>query len=348
MTTSTKPTWHTLRIGIFSFKLYRRLPYILGIMLLLGFGVLLLSISYGEYNMSLSDVLRTLLGIQTNGNYELVVWSFRLPRILVAFMVGVALALSGTIIQGITQNPLTDPGILGITAGAALSAVSIIVWFDAPLEWLPAATFGGASLMAALTYFLAWRNGSSPIRLILIGIGLSSIATALINLMLALGDITQVQSAMLWLAGSTYGSNWRHVRLIAVVLLPLMMLSFILARQLNTLALGDALAQGLGINIERQRGLLLLCSVALAAISVAVAGSIGFIGLVAPHIARRLVGSTHESLLPTAALLGGILLMFSDLVGRWIIAPAELPTGLMAAILGAPYFAYLLYQTRNL
>ncbi len=347
-TTQLQSIWRTLRIRRFSFKLDRRVVPVFIALILIGIGILTISISYGEFDITPLEVLQTVLGIETgDSRHELVVWTFRMPRILVAFMVGAALSVSGTILQGITRNPLADPGILGVTAGASLAAVSTIVWFDVPIRWLPFAAFGGALTMAILIFVLAWKGGSAPVRLILVGVGLSAVAAALTNLMIVFGEINQVQQATIWLAGSVYGRDWDHVRTIAIWLAVLLPITILMARQLNTLGLGDDLARGLGLRVEIQRGFLLILSVALAAIAVSVSGTVGFVGLVAPHITRRLVGPSHEGLIPTAALFGGVLLMFADLIGRWIISPSELPVGIIAAIIGAPYFAYLLYQTRN-
>lgn len=349
MTTKQQPgTWHTLRLNKFSFKLDKRVLPVFILICVIGLAILVTSISYGEFDISPLEVLQTIVGIDTDDSrHALVVWTFRMPRILVAFMVGAALATSGTILQSITRNPLADPGILGVTAGASVAAVAVIVWFDLPIRYLPFAAFGGALVMAMLIFALAWKGGSAPVRLILVGVGLSAVATALTNLMIVFGEIRQVQQATIWLAGSVYGRGWDHVQTIALWLMVLLPICILMARQLNTLNLGDDVARGLGLRVEWQRAALLTLSVALAAIAVSVAGTIGFIGLVAPHITRRLVGPSHEGLVPTAALVGGVLLMASDLIGRWVISPSELPVGIVAAILGAPYFAYLLVQTRN-
>lgn len=344
----TQTKAYILRIGQFSFKLDQRTIPVFFVLLLIGLAVLVISVSYGEFDITPIEVLQTILGIDTgDSRHDLVVWTFRLPRILVAFMVGAALSVSGTILQGITRNPLADPGILGVTSGASLAAVATIVWFDVPIQWLPFAAFAGAFIMAVLIFVLAWNDGSSPVRLILVGVGLSSVAAALTNLMIVFGEINQVQQATIWLAGSVYGRGWEHVHTISLWLVVLLPITILLSRQLNTLGLGDDLAKSLGLRVELQRGILLLLSVALAAIAVSVSGTVGFVGLVAPHITRRLVGPLHEGLIPTSALLGGVLLMFADLIGRWVISPSELPVGIVAAIIGAPYFAYLLYQTRN-
>lgn len=345
--TQIKHNWWILRIGGFSYKLDKRVLPVLLALIVIGVVILVMSVSYGEYDITPLQVIQTIFGIEEDSRFELVVWQFRLPRILVAFMIGAALSVSGTILQGITRNPLADPGILGVTSGASFAAVTAIVWLQIPSVYLPVMTFAGATIMAILIYTLAWKGGSSSIRLILVGIGLGAVTTAFTNLMIVFGDIRQVQQAYVWLAGSVYGRDWDHVYSIVTWLLVLLPLAILQARQLNTLNLGDDTAQGLGVNVELQRGILLLISVALASIAVAVAGTVGFVGLVAPHITRRLVGPAHEGLIPAAALLGGVLVMFADLISRWVISPSELPVGVVTAMIGAPYFMYLLYLNRN-
>jgi len=319
------------------------------ILALLTFAVMLIDIGYGEYTIPPLDVLKTLGGIETdNQNYSLVVNTLRLPRVLVAFLVGIGLAISGAILQALTRNLLADPGIIGVTAGASLAAVTLIVLFPAiALFTLPFAAFGGALVVTVLIYWLAWNQGSSPIRLILVGIGITSIATALTSVLVTLGEINSVTQALIWLTGSVYGRSWHHVWSLLPWFAVFVPLSLLLSRDLNALNLGDDVAQGLGSYVERQRILLILISVALAGASVATAGSIGFVGLIASHLARQLVGSAHEGLLPTAALTGGMIVVSADLLGKMLFAPIELPCGIVTAIIGAPYFLYLLYQNRN-
>lgn len=332
-----------------SFRLARRVPSLLLILLLLAMAVMLLSIGQGEYNISPVEVLKTLLGIQNSDrNYSLVINTLRLPRVLAAFLVGMGLAISGTILQGITRNPLADPGIIGVTAGASLAAVTLIILFpDITGFALPFAAFAGGLVVTAIIYFLAWDGGSSPIRLILVGIGITALATAISSTIITFGDIDSVGQALIWMTGSVYGRNWQHIRAFLPWLVVFMPLSLLLARDLNALNLGDDVARGLGNAVERQRSLLILASVALAGASVATAGTVGFVGLIAPHLARNLVGAAHEGLLPTAALLGGIIVVVADLAGRLLFAPIELPCGIITAIVGAPYFLYLLYCDRN-
>lgn len=342
--------WQTVRLGQYvSFRIDRRVLPVMLTALLLLLALFILSVSYGEYRIAPLDVVRATLGLETgNDDHRLVVQLFRLPRIVLAALVGAALAVSGAVLQGLTRNALADPGILGISSGAALAAVALLVyWSELPLSFLPWAALGGALVTAALIYAFAWRGGSSPLRLILIGIGFAAVSQALTTLMVVFGDINDVQQAYVWLSGSVYGRGWEHVRVMALWLAILLPLALLSARQLNTLALGDEPAAGLGLKLELQRGSLILISVALAAGAVAVAGTIGFVGLVAPHITRRLVGPGHEGLLPVAALAGALLVVAADFIGRTVIAPSQLPAGIVTSVIGAPYFMYLLWRYRD-
>lgn len=351
-----RQTWITFRPRRlpFSFKFDRRVPFAALILSVFMLMVLIASINYGAYNMTPLDVVQTLTGTLPADhpdarNFNLVVHTFRLPRILVAFLVGAALATSGALMQSITRNPLAEPGILGVTAGAGLAAVTMIVGMEnAPMELLPFIAFGGAILTAAAVYALAWKQGAtSPVRMILIGVAFASVLQALITFMLVFGEIRDVQQAYVWLTGSVYGRNWEHVRTLTLWLLILLPLAFLSARSLNALNLGDEVAKGFGVLVEGQRAFLLVISVGLASAAVAVAGTIGFVGLVAPHITRRLVGPAHEGMLPVTALFGGALLVLADLIGRWVIAPSEVPIGIITALIGAPYFMLLLYRERK-
>lgn len=358
MTTRTPitPTWLTLRsrrLGV-SLRIDRRVPLIALAILIFTLITLVASISYGEYDITPVEVVQTIFHTLPEDhpdyrNFNLVVWTFRLPRIILAFLVGAALASSGSIMQGITRNPLADPYLLGVSGGAGLAAVLLIVWVkSAPISLLPWAAFAGALITAVIIYTFSWKNGSTtPIRLILIGIALGAVVHAATTMMLVYGDIRDVQQAYLWLTGSVYGRNWEHVQALGLWLLFFLPITLITARLLNVLGLGDDTARGLGMRVDRYRAVLLLISVGLAAGAVAVAGTIGFVGLVAPHVTRRLVGPSHEGVLPISAMFGGALLVLSDLIGRWVIAPGELPVGIVTAMIGAPYFLFLLYRGRN-
>ncbi|MBD1821589.1 iron ABC transporter permease [Cyanobacteria bacterium FACHB-DQ100] len=337
------------RSPVLSFRLDQRVPAIAALLLAFGLAAIVLNVGRGEYPISVLDIVKTLFGINTgNPDHAFVIHTLRLPRTLVAFMVGVALAISGAIFQGLTRNPLADPSIIGINTGASLAAVSVIVLFpSAPVYALPFSAFTGAALMAALIYGLAWNRGSSPILLILMGIGLSAIASAFTSLLITFGSIHDVSQALVWLAGSVYGRTWEQ----AIALLPWLIIfvpiAFGLARHLNVLNLGEDIAKGLGSRVEWHRGLLVIVAVALAGAAVATAGSIGFVGLIAPHLGRQIVGNRHEGLLPVSALIGGVIVVLADFVGRAAFAPIELPCGVVTAAIGAPFFLYLLIRKRQ-
>lgn len=338
-----RPDWVSI-----SFRVHQRVPAVLMMLSLIGLAIGILSLGQGEYPISPIGVLKTIFAIENNPDYAFIIYTLRLPRALVAFLVGVGLAVSGTILQAVTRNSLAAPDVIGINAGASLAAVGLIVIFPAvPLLTLPIAAFAGAAIAAILIYLLAWNRGSSPMRLILVGVGVAAVASAVTSTLLTFGRINSVSQALIWMTGSVYGRSWEHILPLLpwlVVFVPLALLS---SRELNVLHLGDDVAQGLGSRLEWQRCLLLITSVALAGASVATAGTIGFVGLMAPHLARQLVGNAHEGLLPTAALLGGTIVVLADLLGRSLFAPTELPCGLVTAIVGAPYFLYLLYQNRH-
>lgn len=332
-----------------SFRWDRRVPTVLLVLGLVTFTAIVLNVGQGEYPIPPLEVVKTMVGLQaTNSDYAFIINTLRLPRTLVAFATGVGLAVSGTILQGLTRNPLADPGIIGVNAGAALAAVSLIVFFPTiPLVALPLSAFAGAMAVALLIYLMAWEKGSSPVRLILIGVGIAAIFSSLTTLIITFGEINSVTQALTWLAGSVYARSWEHLGAMLPWLVVFGPLSLMLAMPLNVLSLGDDVAKGLGTRVEWQRGLLLLCSAAMAGAAVAVAGTIGFVGLMAPHLGRQLVGPTHEGLLPTAAFIGGLIVVLADWMGRVLFAPVELPCGVITAAIGAPYFIYLLIRNRK-
>ncbi|WP_448604480.1 FecCD family ABC transporter permease [Thermoleptolyngbya sp.] len=344
-------SWLAIRLSNppISFRLNPRVPSVLAIVGAIALLMMLFSLGYGEYPITPLEVLKVLLGLtQNTPDYEFVIYTLRLPRVITALLVGVGLAIAGTILQGLTRNPLAAPEIVGVEAGAGLAAVTLIVLFPAvPAAFLPLAAFAGAAAAALLIYWLAWDQGSSPIRLILVGVGLGAIASAVTSLLITFGNIYDVSQALVWLAGSVYGRSWQHIQAFLPWLIGFVPAAFLGARELNTLHLGDDVARGLGSRVEWQRGMLLIACVALAGASVATAGTIGFVGLMAPHLARQLVGPSHEGLLPTAALVGGLIVVLADLLGRSLFAPIELPCGVVTAAVGAPYFLYLLYRNRN-
>lgn len=325
-----------------------RFPQVMLFLTLLTLLAIVAALTYGDYPVSWQDVIKSLLMLPTvDPESPWVVHTLRLPRVLLGWLVGIALGVSGTILQGLTRNSLADPGIVGVNAGAGLTAVTLIILFPNAQLALPLAAFGGGLGVAMLLYLLAGTQGNSPLRLILTGVALGAITSAFTTLLLTFGRINQVTQALVWLVGSVSGKSWEHVWPLLpwiVVLIPLAMQR---SRSLNALQLGSDVARGLGSRVEWERAGLLLISVALAAAAVATAGTIGFVGLISPHMGRRLVSSDHESLIPVTALIGGLLVICADLIGRSVFSPTEIPCGIMTAVLGAPYFLFLLYWSRK-
>ncbi|MEM8641044.1 MAG: iron ABC transporter permease [Cyanobacteria bacterium P01_G01_bin.54] len=346
---TTKP-WISihLRRAPIAFRVDRRVPLVLLILAGLALASLVINVSQGEYPVPPLDVVKTILGLPANPDYAFVINTLRLPRALVALLVGMGLAIAGTISQGLTRNPLAAPSIIGVNSGASLAAVVFLVLLpDLPIGWLPVTAFVGGFGAAIALYLLSWQGGSSPVRLILVGIGLTALTGACTSLMVTFGNINDVSQALLWLAGSVYGRSWQHLWPLLPWFGIFIPLSLILARDLDTLNLGDNLAQSLGNRVEWTRSWLLLCVVALSAASVATAGMIGFVGLMSPHLARQLVGPSHAGLIPVTGLVGACMVELADLTGRLLFAPIELPCGLVTAVIGAPYFLWLLYRNRN-
>lgn len=307
--------------------------------------LLLASLAHGDHPVAFGELISLVTQpAGANPQVEMIVLDLRLPRVLLALLVGVGLAVTGAIAQAVMRNPLAEPGILGINAGAALAATTLIVALDtAPIHLLPWAGFAGASIMAVAIYVLSWRNGTTSLRIILIGIGLSALAGAATTFLTAFGEIRDVQRAMIWLAGSVYHADWNGVQVLALWLVVPMTLALLSSRELDLIRFGDNAAQSLGQRVNLIRALMILLCTLISGAAVAAAGLIGFVGLVAPHMARRLVGPAHARLIPVSALIGAALVMAADLVGRTIIAPAQLPAGIVTALIGAPFFAWLLW-----
>lgn len=324
-----------------------RVPLVTFLLGLTTLAAITVHVAVGEFPLTPDEVVRTLVGGGA-AEHRFIVMGLRLPRALVATAVGVALGASGAIVQGLTRNPLAAPEIVGVTAGANLAAVSVLVLFSGlPAALLPVAALVGALGASAAVYVLAWRDGSHPTRLLLVGIGVSAAAQALVTAVVVTAPSYSVLQAVVWLTGSVYGRGWADLRTIAPWLIVLLPAAFVLARRLDVLQLGDWVAAGLGSNIERDRGLLLLVGVALAAIAVAVAGPIAFVGLMAPHIARRMVGPSATGLLVVSALAGAGLVTIADVLARVTFAPIEIPAGVVTPVVGVPYLILLLYRSQR-
>lgn len=305
---------------------------------------LLASLMLGDQHVDLAALIKG----EATAEARTIILDLRLPRALMALLAGMALGIAGTIAQAVMRNPLAEPGILGINSGAAFAGSVVIVGFTGlSVTVLPWAGFAGATIMAAAVFLLSWRKGTSSARIVLIGIGLGAFASAGTSVMIAFADIADVQRLMIWLAGSIYDASWDKIGLLVAWLIVPITLVCLFYRQIDLIRFGDDVAASLGQRVNLVRaGMILLCT-AISGATVTVAGLIGFVGLIAPHLARRMAGPGHARLLPASALIGGLLLMAADLVGRTIIAPVQLPAGIVTALIGAPFLAYLLWGRRH-
>src|SRR5215207_1975560 len=322
----------------------RRLVLVASVLLLvvLAFVSLLL----GDAKLLGGDVLNWVTG-QAGPLVEFVM-NTRAPRVAAAILAGAALALAGTVVQAVSRNPLAEPAILGVTGGAGVGAVLVITFW--PLATFLGITTGGllgAALAAAIVFGLALRGGLASTRLILIGIGVSAAASAIVAMLIIATDPYNAAKALTWMSGSTYGRTFPQLIPLLVVVLASVPFLVSARRELDLLAFDDDTPRVLGVRLGSARLGLLAVSVALTATAVSAVGVVGFVGLVAPHAARALVGARHALVLPLAALLGAVLVCVADTLGRTIIAPAQLPAGLLTAVVGAPYFVWLLWRSRR-
>lgn len=317
----------------------RRILILLVLAVLACFGGII-SIMKGAVNVPLNEIIAAMTG-GSAGMHQQIILNIRLPRTIVAGLVGVNLALSGAILQAVMKNPLADPHIIGISAGAGIMGIFIMLLFP-DLSWLitPAA-FAGAMGAAILIYILAWKNGIQPIRIILAGVAVSAFLGAGISaLMIIYSD--RVHSALMWMVGGLSARSWPQVMIIWPYTLSGMIFTLLAARHLNILQLGDELAKGLGLRVERTRLILTAAAALLAASAVSVVGLLGFVGLIVPHAARLMIGSDYRYLLPATFFLGAATVMLSDTFARVAFAPVELPVGIIMAAIGAPLFLFLL------
>ena len=326
-----------------------RTSSVLVILAALALVALWCDINAGYRSISLEELGQILSGTASQSlTYTLV--DLRLPRVLTSLLVGVGLSLSGCLLQGVSRNDMADPGVLGINAGAGLLVAAFIVFVPAGLfpsaAALPVLAFAGSAAVA----FLGWRlsvvrGASSPRRLLLIGVALAtglSSATSLLMLRMSDGDYAFVQN---WIAGSIWGASWENVAILAVGLALLVAGALYASRTLNVLGLGEAAATGLGVNVPRARAALTAVAVGASGLACAVGGGLTFVGLVCPHMARRLVGPNFRVLVPACVLVGAVLMLLADIISRTLLAPNEIPVGIVAAVIGAPYFLYLLAKS---
>lgn len=308
--------------------------------LLLALGGSFLSLTKGSSTITLQQIVDILLTPGDDPQSQ-IIWNIRMPRTIVGALVGVNLSLSGAILQAIMRNPLADPHIIGISSGAGLAGVVIMILFPALEYLITPVAFIGAMLAAVCIYILAWKNGIKPVRIILAGVAVSAFLSAGISgLMIFYSD--RVHGALMWMVGGLAARSWPHVHIILPYAVIGLLLAFASAAYLNILQLGDEMARGLGVNVEITRIILTAIAALLAASAVSVVGLLGFVGLVVPHAARLLIGSDYRFLLPASALLGIAIVTLSDTFARVVFAPIELPVGIIMAFLGAPFFLFLL------
>ena len=310
---------------------------------------IIVSIGIGYSSISYDRIFPTVLG-QGTFKEEFVLFSIRLPRILITLLAGMALAVSGSILQGITRNDLADPGVIGINSGAGVAIAVFFLYF--PIEpgsfiyLLPVVAFIGALISALLIYLFSYskQSGLQPVRLILIGVGFSMALSGMMVVLISSSEPQKVDFIAKWLAGNIWGTDWPFIWALLPWLMILIPFTLNKANRLNLLTLSEPTAIGVGVSIEKERLVLLLTAVALAAAAVSVTGGIAFIGLMAPHIAKALVGHRHQLFIPIAIIMGGWLLLLADTIGRNLVEPEGVAAGIITALIGAPYFIYLLLK----
>lgn len=310
-------------------------------------------------NISLSDSLRSLTGAGSDlaPHIQLVINEIRLPRTILCMFIGAILAICGVVMQGLFRNPLAEPGIIGVSAGAALGgAFAIVVFADFSQNYptlmnlaaLPFFAFLGGALTTVLVYWLGTNKfGTSVTIMLLAGVAISALSGAAIGFMNFIADDQMLRDLTLWSMGSLAGANWSGIALAAVTLVLLMFWFQKKAMSLNALLLGESEAKHLGVPVQKLKRQLILLSAVGVGITVSISGAIGFIGLVIPHLGRMLAGPDHRTLLPISALMGALLLTAADMFARVVVAPAELPVGIVTALIGAPFFIYLLFQQKG-
>lgn len=319
------------------------------------------AIVIGPFHIDIGSVLAILSG-QSGTNPEMardamVISNIRLPRVCLALLVGGALAICGALMQGLFRNPLADPGLVGVSAGAALAAAATVVLGDRyltpifgtlPFVMVPVGAFFGGLITTFILYLISTRHGRTSVAtMLLAGIALGALSAAVMGLMAYMSNDQQLRDITFWTLGSLGGASWTKVAIVAAIVLPLFIVSPFLARGLNALLLGEADAYYAGFSVQRLKIICVILVAAAVGVSVAAAGVIGFVGIVVPHVVRMMIGADHRVLLPLSCLLGGVVLAAADILARILVAPAELPIGILTALIGAPFFLWLLLGGRK-
>ncbi|HBE78260.1 MAG TPA: iron ABC transporter permease [Firmicutes bacterium] len=299
-----------------------------------------ISLMKGAVCIAPAEIIKAISG-RDSGFQTQIIWNIRLPRTLVGALVGMNLALAGAILQAVMKNPLADPHIIGISSGAGLAGMIVLVLYPRMEYLLTPVAFIGAMGAASLIYILAWKGGIRPIRMVLAGVAVSAfLGSGISALLVFYGD--RVHGALMWMVGGLTARSWPHLYIILPYSILGGILAFFGAKKLNVLNLGDETAKGLGLNVELTRLVMTAVAALLAASAVSIVGLLGFVGLIVPHVVRLLIGSDYRFLLPASALLGMSVVILSDTLARTLFAPVELPVGIIMAFLGAPFFLYLL------
>ncbi len=297
-------------------------------------------ITFGAVKIPFAEFWAAMTQKEMTENYQ-ILFQIRIPRVIVGALTGMNLALAGCILQGILRNPLADPGIIGVSAGAGVAAMLVMVLYPEQTMLVPMVAFLGALIATGLVFLLSWERGIHPLRMILAGVAVGAFfGGAMSAIMVFHSD--KIQGTVNWLAGGFQGRSWEHVKMILPYSLIGVIGTMIGSRYLNALQLGDDMAKSIGTNVEKIRFYMVTLAALLAASAVSVAGMLGFVGLVVPHMIRMLVGSDFEYLLPCSALFGAALVVGADTVARTAFSPIEVPVGIFMAFLGAPFFLYLL------
>jgi len=313
---------------------------ILSIFIFLFIASAFFSIGNGAVKINPIEIIKAVLYEKDSVNYQ-IIWNVRLPRTIAAALVGISLSLSGVILQGIMRNPLAGPNIIGVSSGGGFFALIILIIFPKYYYLVPIGAFIGALLATLFIYSLAWKEGVLPTRLVLAGVAVSSLFSAGTNSLMTFFP-ERVSGVISFMVGGLSAINWKDVRMILPYTIIGLILIFFLPNKLNILMLGDEIATGLGVKVERTRFFFIIISSLLAGSAVSVVGLLGFVGLIVPHMARLFIGSDYRYLFPGTIFLGGTIVMVCDTLSRILFAPMEIPVGIIMSALGAPFFLYLL------
>ncbi|MGD9568407.1 MAG: FecCD family ABC transporter permease [Sedimentibacter sp.] len=304
-----------------------------------------ISMMNGAVKISPAEIISAIFFEEATVNYQ-IIWNVRLPRTITASLVGTCLALSGCILQGVMRNPLASPNIIGVSSGAGLMTLVILIIFPDYYFLAPLGAFSGALFATLFIYFLAWKEGVVPTRLILAGVAISSLLGAGNNAIMTFYP-DKVSGVIGFMVGGLSSTNWKHVSMIFPYAIIGVLLLLLVTNKLNILMLGDEVANGLGLNVESIRFFFIIISSLLAGAAVSVVGLLGFVGLIVPHITRQFIGSDYRYLLPATIFTGSAVVVLCDTLARVLFAPNEIPVGIIMSALGAPFFLYLLRRKKE-